>query len=59
MKEHYNKVLRDSDARVARFMEIQILDRNDPFFGGFPSADSIDSLLYTSSAAEEPHHDVL
>ena len=41
MKEHYNKVLRDSDARVARFMEIQILDRNDPFFGGFPSADSI------------------
>ena len=38
MKEHYNKVLRDSDARVARFMEIQILDRNDPFFGGFPSA---------------------
>ncbi len=31
MKEHYNKVLRDSDARVARFMEIQILDRNDPF----------------------------
>ena len=22
-------------------MEIQILDRNDPFFGGFPSADSI------------------
>ena len=41
MKEHYNKVLRDSDARVARFMEIQILDRNAPFFGGFPSADSI------------------
>ena len=41
MKEHYNKVLRDSDARVARFMEIQILVRNDPFFGGFPSADSI------------------
>lgn len=35
------QVLRDSDARVARFMEIQILDRNDPFFGGFPSADSI------------------
>lgn len=23
MKEHYNKVLRDSDARVARFMEFR------------------------------------
>ena len=35
MKEHYNKVLRTATpVSYPAFTEIQILDRNDPFFGG-------------------------
>jgi len=41
MRKHYEKILRDSDCRVQRFLEVQILEESSPFFGGFPKADSL------------------
>ena len=41
MKQHYARILRDSEERTARFLEIQIMDPASPFCGGFPKADSL------------------
>lgn len=48
MKEHYNKVLRDSDARVARFMEIQILDGTTRFLADSPRRTALRSRRWPS-----------
>ena len=41
MRKHYERILHDSESRVQRYLEIQILDENSPFCGGFPKADSL------------------
>lgn len=41
MRNHYQRILQDSDDRVRRFLEVQILDPSSPFYGGFPKADSL------------------
>lgn len=41
MRSHYQRILHDSDDRTARFLQVQILDQNSPFYGGFPKADSL------------------
>ena len=41
MRNHYQRILQDSDDRVRRFLEVQILDTTSPFYGGFPKADSL------------------
>lgn len=41
MRRHYERILHDSESRVARDLEIQILDEASPFYGGFPKADSL------------------
>lgn len=41
MRKHYERILYDSESRVQRYLEIQILDENSPFCGGFPKADSL------------------
>lgn len=35
MIKHYERILRDTDERVKRSLGIQVLDKNDRFFGGF------------------------
>ncbi len=35
MKEHYKRILHDSDARVRRSMEIQISEKDSDWYGGF------------------------
>ena len=41
MRKHYERILHDSESRVQRYLDIQILDENSPFCGGFPKADSL------------------
>ena len=41
MRKHYERILHDSESRVQRYLDIQILDEHSPFCGGFPKADSL------------------
>ena len=41
MRKHYERILHDSESRVQRYLDIQILDETSPFCGGFPKADSL------------------
>ena len=36
MRKHYERILHDSESRVQRYLEIQILDENSPFLRRFP-----------------------
>ncbi len=38
MRKHYERILHDSESRVQRYLDIQILDENSPFCGGFPQS---------------------
>lgn len=42
MKKHYEKVLKDSDIRVKRYFDIQVIDSKDTaFYGGFKGKDGL------------------
>lgn len=41
MRKHYERILRDSESRVQRYLDVQILDESSPFCGGFPKTDSL------------------
>lgn len=53
MRKHYERILHDSESRVQRYLDIQILDENSPFCGGFPKADS----LARAENGHLPRHD--
>lgn len=41
MERHYQKILRDSEDRVTKSLQIQVLDEKSPRYGGFADANGI------------------
>ena len=41
MEKHYQKIIQDTQDRVAKSLQIQVLDEESPRYGGFADADGI------------------
>ena len=41
MERHYQKILRDSEDRVTKSLQIQVLDEKSPRYGGFADENGI------------------
>ena len=53
MRKHYERILHDSESRVQRYLDIQILDENSPFCGGFPKATAVAEYLLLKNCQYE------
>lgn len=47
MERHYQKIIQDTQDRVVKSLQMQILDKNSPRYGGFADPDGIVQAKYT------------